>query len=350
MGVVTLSAKSGAGLPELLARIERSAAPADGAGRRRPAAHPRAPSRSADRGASSPGPRARGAGNRASRRGPAAGHARARAASPARCGSTNCSTSSSATSASANRRRNPASLASRSPFVETIPNVGNFHMAKPTKRPSRKLPLPSRRPQAARRTRPPHPATDTLTTNQGMPISDNQNSLKSGARGPTLLEDFVLREKITHFDHERIPERIVHARGSAAHGYFELHARRCRSSPRPAFLQTPASAPRCSPASRPSPAARARSTRRATCAASRSSSTPRRATSTWSATTSRCSSSRTRSSSPTSIHAVKMEPDRGFPQAATAHDTFWDFISLMPESMHMVMWACRTARSRARCA
>src|SRR5579871_4420087 len=63
---------------------------------------------------------------------------------------------------------------------------------------------------------------DALTTNHGVPISDNQNSLKAGVRGPTLLEDFVLREKITHFDHERIPERIVHARGSAAHGFFEL--------------------------------------------------------------------------------------------------------------------------------
>ena len=67
----------------------------------------------------------------------------------------------------------------------------------------------------------------SLTTNQGTPVSDNQNSLKSGARGPTLLEDFVLREKITHFDHERIPERIVHARGSGAHGYFQA-ANRCR--------------------------------------------------------------------------------------------------------------------------
>lgn len=62
-----------------------------------------------------------------------------------------------------------------------------------------------------------------LTTDQGIPVSDNQNSLKSGARGPTLLEDFVLREKVFHFDHERIPERIVHARGSGAHGYFELY-------------------------------------------------------------------------------------------------------------------------------
>src|SRR6185503_8521462 len=62
-----------------------------------------------------------------------------------------------------------------------------------------------------------------LTTNQGVPIGDNQNSLKAGLRGPTVLEDFILREKITHFDHERIPERVVHARGSAAHGYFECY-------------------------------------------------------------------------------------------------------------------------------
>src|SRR6202140_1806345 len=68
-----------------------------------------------------------------------------------------------------------------------------------------------------------HGAEGHLTTNQGIRVSDNQNSLKAGVRGPTLLEDFVLREKIFHFDHERIPERIVHARGSGAHGYFELY-------------------------------------------------------------------------------------------------------------------------------
>lgn len=66
------------------------------------------------------------------------------------------------------------------------------------------------------------PNNPALTTNQGIPVSDNQNSLRYGARGPTLLEDFILREKITHFDHERIPERIVHARGTGVHGYFEL--------------------------------------------------------------------------------------------------------------------------------
>ncbi|MDB5438071.1 MAG: catalase, partial [Caulobacteraceae bacterium] len=78
----------------------------------------------------------------------------------------------------------------------------------------------------------------TLTTNQGVPISDNQNSLKAGARGPVLLQDFVLREKIMHFDHERIPERVVHARGSAAHGFFEC-LEDCSDLTAAAFLQRP---------------------------------------------------------------------------------------------------------------
>ena len=77
-----------------------------------------------------------------------------------------------------------------------------------------------------------------LTTNQGLPISDNQNSLKGGPRGPSLLEDFILREKITHFDHERIPERIVHARGSAAHGYFQPYQSMASVS-KAAFLSDP---------------------------------------------------------------------------------------------------------------
>ncbi len=79
---------------------------------------------------------------------------------------------------------------------------------------------------------------DVLTTNQGTAISDNQNSLKAGARGPTLLEDFVLREKITHFDHERIPERIVHARGSGAHGFFQP-TKSMRHLTKASFLQDP---------------------------------------------------------------------------------------------------------------
>src|SRR5215813_15584630 len=97
-------------------------------------------------------------------------------------------------------------------------------MAKPTKRPARK-------PAAAKPSageggelhQTASSAANTLTTNQGTAILDNQNTLKSGVRGPSLLEDFVLREKITHFDHERIPERVVHARGAAAHGYFQAY-------------------------------------------------------------------------------------------------------------------------------
>ncbi|WP_158917649.1 catalase, partial [Caulobacter sp. S45] len=79
-------------------------------------------------------------------------------------------------------------------------------------------------------------ASTLLTTNQGVPISDNQNSLKAGVRGPVLLQDFILREKITHFDHERIPERVVHARGSAAHGFFEC-LDSCADITRADFLQ-----------------------------------------------------------------------------------------------------------------
>ena len=108
-----------------------------------------------------------------------------------------------------------------------------------------------------------------LTTNQGVPISDNQNSLKAAGRGPTLLEDFILREKITHFDHERIPERIVHARGSGAHGFFERH-KSMNQVTSAAFLQRdPKTRHPCSRGSRRLPAGPARLTCRATCAALR---------------------------------------------------------------------------------
>jgi catalase len=132
-----------------------------------------------------------------------------------------------------------------------------------------------------------------LTTNQGVPIADNQNSLKAGLRGPTLLEDFILRDKITHFDHERIPERIVHARGSGAHGYFECYEAADGAYPRLDLSPKPASVPPFSCASPPSPASAARPTPRATCAASPSSSIPTKATGISSVTTSRYFSSRT---------------------------------------------------------
>jgi catalase len=176
----------------------------------------------------------------------------------------------------------------------------------------------------------------TLTTNQGIPVSDNQNSLTSGARGPALLEDFVLREKITHFDHERIPERIVHARGSAAHGYFEA-ARGASKFSKAAFLQ---------------PGKRTKVFTRISTVAGGSGSvdTPRDVRGfavkfyTEEGNFDLVGNNipvffiQDAMKFPDLVHAVKMEPDRGFPQAATAHDTFWDFISLMPESMNMVMW------------
>ena len=138
-----------------------------------------------------------------------------------------------------------------------------------------------------------------LTTNQGVPVGDNQNSLKAGARGPVLLQDFILREKIMHFDHERIPERVVHARGFGRAWLFRVPGAARRNHPCRLSCRGRATGSRFSPAFPPSPATRGRPIWRATSAALRSSSTPRRAISTWSATTSRCSSSRTRSSFPT---------------------------------------------------
>ena len=133
-----------------------------------------------------------------------------------------------------------------------------------------------------------------LTTNQGVVIPDNHNSLKAGVRGPTLLEDFILREKITHFDHERIPERVVHARGAGAHGYFEL-TRSMVEYTRADFLQEVGSAHAGVRAllhrGRLARLGRHRARR---ARASRSSSIRAKATTTWWATTSRCSSCRTR--------------------------------------------------------
>lgn len=176
-----------------------------------------------------------------------------------------------------------------------------------------------------------------LTTNQGLPISDNQNSLKASPRGPTLLEDFILREKITHFDHERIPERIVHARGSAAHGFFELTK----------SLQGYTTANILTEVGQKTPLF----TRFSTVAGgSGSVDTPRDVRGfsvkfytkegNWDLVGNNIPVFFIQDAIkfPDLIHAAKMEPDRGFPQAATAHDTFWDFISLTPESMHMVMW------------
>ena len=177
----------------------------------------------------------------------------------------------------------------------------------------------------------------TLTTNQGIVISDNQNSLKANPNGPVLLEDFVLREKITHFDHERIPERIVHARGTGAHGFFELSESLEKYTTAKILTEVGERTPLF--------------TRISTVAGGAGSvDTPRDVRGfavklytkegNWDLVGNNIPVFFIQDAIkfPDIIHAVKMEPDRGFPQAASAHDTFWDFISLTPESMHMVMW------------
>ena len=176
-----------------------------------------------------------------------------------------------------------------------------------------------------------------LTTNQGVRINDNQNSLKAGDRGPTLLEDFILREKITHFDHERIPERVVHARGSGAHGYFQVYESMGKYT-KAHFLQDPALK---------TPVF----VRFSTVAGSRGSTDLARDVRGFAVKFYTQEGNfdlvgnnipvffiQDAIKFPDIIHAVKPEPHNGIPQAASAHDTFWDFISLMPESMHMIMW------------
>ena len=176
-----------------------------------------------------------------------------------------------------------------------------------------------------------------LTTNQGVAISDNQNSLRANPRGPTLLEDFILREKITHFDHERIPERIVHARATGVHGFFELTASLDKYTTAKVLTEVGERTPVF--------------TRISTVAGGAGSvDTPRdirgfavkfyTKEGNWDLVGNNVPVFFIQDAIkfPDLIHAVKMEPDRGFPQSASAHDTFWDFISLTPESMHTVMW------------
>src|SRR5512133_441046 len=177
-----------------------------------------------------------------------------------------------------------------------------------------------------------------LTTNQGLKINDNQNSLKAGERGATLLEDFILREKITHFDHERIPERIVHARGSGAHGYFECYA--------PLTALTRASI--FAEAGKRTPVF----VRFSTVAGERGSTDTARDVrgfavkfytdeGNWDLVGNNIPVFFIQDAMkfPDLVHAAKPEPHFAMPQAATAHDTFWDFASLMPEITHMLMWA-----------
>ncbi len=176
-----------------------------------------------------------------------------------------------------------------------------------------------------------------LTTAQGGPVSDDQNSLKIGERGPTVLEDFHFREKIFHFDHERIPERVVHARGYGAHGYFETYESLAKYTRADIFQRAGEKTPAF--------------VRFSTVAGSKGSFDLARDVRGFAVKL------YTREGNwdivgnnipvffiqdaikfPDMVHAVKEEPDRAFPQAQSAHDNFWDFISLTPESMHMIMW------------
>jgi len=176
-----------------------------------------------------------------------------------------------------------------------------------------------------------------LTTNQGVFIADNQNSLKAGLRGPTLLEDFILREKITHFDHERIPERVVHARGSAAHGYFECYEPLTKLTKASIFAEAGKRTPVF--------------VRFSTVAGERGSTDTARDVrgfavkfytdeGNWDLVGNNIPVFFIQDAMkfPDLVHAVKPEPHHAMPQAASAHDTFWDFVSLMPESTHMLMW------------
>ena len=183
-----------------------------------------------------------------------------------------------------------------------------------------------------------HDGTDeVLTSNQGLRINDDQNSLKAGLRGPTLLEDHLLREKIMHFDHERIPERAVHARGSGAHGFFQVYKSQS-SLTKAGFLNDP---------SLRTPVF----VRFSTVAGSRGSADAVRDARGFAVKFYTDEGIydlvgnnipvffiQDAIKFPDLVHAVKPEPHHGMPQAASAHDTFWDFISLMPESMHMIMW------------
>jgi catalase len=176
-----------------------------------------------------------------------------------------------------------------------------------------------------------------LTTNQGVPVADNQNSLKIGLRGPTALEDFILREKITHFDHERIPERVVHARGSAAHGYFESYQDLTKLTRATPFSEKGKRTPVF--------------VRFSTVAGERGSADTVRDVrgfavkfyteeGNWDLVGNNIPVFFIQDAMkfPDLVHSVKPEPHFAMPQASSAHDTYWDFVSLMPESTHMLLW------------
>src|SRR4051794_9563566 len=178
---------------------------------------------------------------------------------------------------------------------------------------------------------------ESLTTQQGVPVADDQNTLRVGDRGPSLLEDFHFREKLFHFDHERIPERVVHARGYGAHGYFETYESLSDVTRADLFQRAGEQTPVF--------------VRFSTVAGSKGSSDLARDVrgfavklytkeGNWDLVGNNIPVFFIQDAIkfPDLIHSVKPEPDREFPQAQSAHDNFWDFASLMPESTHMLMW------------
>ncbi|NLR97218.1 catalase [Rhizobium sp. P38BS-XIX] len=178
---------------------------------------------------------------------------------------------------------------------------------------------------------------DLLTTAQGGPVADDQNTLRIGARGPSLIEDFHFREKIFHFDHERIPERVVHARGYGAHGFFETYESLSDLTRADIFQRagekTPVFVRFSTVAGNKGSADLARDVRGFAVKFYTKEGN-------WDLVGNNIPVFFIQDAIkfPDLIHAAKQEPDRAFPQAQTAHDNFWDFISLTPESMHMVMW------------
>jgi catalase len=177
----------------------------------------------------------------------------------------------------------------------------------------------------------------SLTTQQGTPVSDDQNSLRAGPRGPTLLEDFHLREKIFHFDHERIPERVVHARGYGAHGYFEPYESLSDITRVDLFQRagekTPVFVRFSTVAGNKGSADLARDVRGFAVKFYTKEGN-------WDLVGNNIPVFFIQDAIkfPDFVHSVKQEPDRAFPQAASAHDNFWDFVSLSPESTHMLFW------------
>ena len=182
-----------------------------------------------------------------------------------------------------------------------------------------------------------HPQDSTLTTDQGVQIPHTDDSLRAGLRGPSLIEDFHLREKITRFDHERIPERVVHARGSGAHGHFQVY-KSLAGYTKAAFLQDPKVQ---------TPVF----VRFSTVVGSRGSADTARDARGFAVKFYTQEGNfdlvgnnipvffiQNGIKFPDLVHAVKPEPDSEMPQAASAHDTFWDFVGLVPETAHMVMW------------